>query len=139
MQKSLLLKMTLLVPVLVLAVGCASYAQRVEAEAEAIKLDRPDRPVKHVLTGELLYQLLAGEFAGNRGDMATAAGYYLTASRLTIDPKVAARAAYIALFAERYDDALIAIKRWETLSPEHPTDISRTRRHLGVAGKTRRG
>ena len=90
MQKSLLFKMALLVPVLVLAVGCASYAPRAEAEA-----DKPAKPVKHVLTGELLYQLLAGELAGNRGDMATAAGYYLTASRLTSDPKVATRAAYI--------------------------------------------
>ena len=89
MQKSLLFKMALLVPVLVLAVGCASYAPRAEAEAEVAK------PGKHVLTGELLYQLLAGELAGNRGDMATAAGYYLTASRLTSDPKVATRAAYI--------------------------------------------
>ncbi|HEX5635504.1 MAG TPA: tetratricopeptide repeat protein, partial [Gammaproteobacteria bacterium] len=87
------------------------------------------------LNGDLLYALLAGEFAGSRGDMDAATQFYVEAAGKTNDPEVASRAAHIALFAERYDDALDAIERWQDLSPDAGNEIARVRvlalLHLG--------
>ena len=127
MLKLQCLKIISVATVLLLAASCAAYAPRVDAQDVA-----PDKPE---LNGDLLFQLLAGEFAGSRGDMATAAGYYSKAAAQTTDAKVAARAAHIALFAGRYDDALVAIERWQALAPGANEDIARVRvlalLHLG--------
>ena len=113
---------------LLLVAGCATNAPRVDAQAAA-------GPAQQELNGDLLYQLLAGEFAGSRGDMDTAAQFYVEAAGNTDDPKVAARAAHIALYAEHYDEALDAIDRWQDLAPDASDEIARVRvlamLHLG--------
>ncbi|HEY9051496.1 MAG TPA: tetratricopeptide repeat protein [Gammaproteobacteria bacterium] len=78
------------------------------------------------LTGELLYQLLAGEFAGVRGQLKESADFYLEASKETRDPEVAARAAHISLYAQKYDQALVAVERWQSLAGDN-TDIQRVK------------
>ncbi|MBI3188230.1 MAG: tetratricopeptide repeat protein [Gammaproteobacteria bacterium] len=113
---------------LLLLAGCAANAPRSDAQEAA-------GPVQQELNGELLYQLLAGEFAGSRGDMDAAAEFYVEAATSSDDPRVAARAAHIALFAEHYDEAVAAINRWQALSPEASDEITRVRvlamLHLG--------
>lgn len=98
--------------------ACTSSAPRIEAAPAA-------RPAAQALNGDLLYQLLAGEFAGSRGYMDAAAEFYVEAASRSEDPRVAARAAHIALYAEHYDEALEAIHRWRVLAPEANDDIAR--------------
>ncbi|MFO8156255.1 MAG: tetratricopeptide repeat protein [Pseudomonadota bacterium] len=69
------------------------------------------------LTGELLYQLLAGEIAGQRRMMPVATEFYLAAARNAVDPRVAERAARLALFAGNEPAAREASKLWVKLAP----------------------
>ena len=76
------------------------------------------------LTGDLLYELLVGEFAGNSGDMALSVDSYSRAAMKTQDARVAARATYIAVYSERYQEALAMLERWQELDP-NDADIPR--------------
>jgi tetratricopeptide (TPR) repeat protein len=76
------------------------------------------------LSGDLLYELLVGEFAGNAGDTTLAIESYDRAAMITQDARVAARASYIAVYSEQYEKALDLLERWEKLEPEDP-DIAR--------------
>lgn len=66
---------------------------------------------------ELMYQLMAGELAGQFGDLDGSVAYYMRAARLSDDPRVAERAASIALYAEDEGNALQAAQRWVELNP----------------------
>ena len=81
-------------------------------------------PVQTDLSGDLLYDLLVGEFAGNSGDMALSVEAYERAAMKTPDARVAARATYIAVYGERYEDALDLLERWQKLDPGD-SDITR--------------
>lgn len=67
---------------------------------------------------DLLFQILAGEFAGSSGELRQAAQYYRQAAFNTDDSRVASRATYIALYGEDYDSALEAVNRWHELDPK---------------------
>ena len=75
-------------------------------------------PVQAGLSEQLLYDLLVGEFAGNAGDMELSVESYNRAAMETPDARVAARASYIAVYGERYEDALVLLERWEQLDPD---------------------
>ena len=75
-------------------------------------------PVQTGLSEDLLYDLLVGEFAGNAGDMELSVESYNRAAMETPDARVAARASYIAVYGERYEDALVLLERWEKLDPD---------------------
>jgi tetratricopeptide (TPR) repeat protein len=76
------------------------------------------------LSGDLLYDLLVGEFAGNSGDMELSVEAYNRAAMKTLDARVAARATYIAVYGERYQEALDLLERWQMLDP-HDADVTR--------------
>ncbi len=67
---------------------------------------------------ELLYELLVGEIAGQRGAVEVSAENYLRAARQSDDPRIAERAAKIAVFAGDDEKALEAARRWVTLAPD---------------------
>jgi predicted Zn-dependent protease len=69
------------------------------------------------LTEDLLFKLLAAEFAQQRGDWQSAYMAALTLAQQTRDPRLARRATEIALGAKRSDEALNAVRLWRTLSP----------------------
>lgn len=69
-------------------------------------------------SAELNYHLLMGEIATNRGERDEATDAYLAAMGLTDDPGIAERAAQLALFAQRLDDARRAVERWRALEPD---------------------
>jgi Flp pilus assembly protein TadD len=69
------------------------------------------------LTDELLYKLLASEIAAQRGDWQSAYITSLTLAQQTRDPRLARRAAELALSAKRSDEALNAVRLWRSLSP----------------------
>ncbi len=68
---------------------------------------------------DLMYDILVGEMAGQRGKLSLAAQSYLKAARLSDDPAVAERALRIALFAKNQPAALELAQRWVKLAPDN--------------------
>ncbi|GMR01145.1 MAG: proteolytic complex protein LbcA [Gammaproteobacteria bacterium] len=70
------------------------------------------------LDGDMLFNLLAAEFAGNSGDIDASLSYYSEASKTVEDSRIAARTAYLALYGKHYDETLAALARWRELEPD---------------------
>ncbi|MDD5250177.1 MAG: tetratricopeptide repeat protein [Rhodocyclaceae bacterium] len=70
------------------------------------------------LTPQLLHEFLLAEIAGQRGQVALAVGTYLDLAKATHDPRVAKRAAEVALFSRQYDAALEAARIWADADPD---------------------
>jgi tetratricopeptide (TPR) repeat protein len=70
------------------------------------------------MDGDMLYNLLAAEFAGNSGDVEASLDFYREASKSIEDSRIAARTAYIALYGENYQETLEALDRWRELEPD---------------------
>lgn len=70
------------------------------------------------LDAEVLYDVLLGEIAGQRGRIDIAADRLARAAARTRDPRLAERATLAALYAKRYDDALTAAQLWVELRPD---------------------
>lgn len=71
------------------------------------------------LTGGLLFQIIASEFALQRQDPASAFQTYMQTARTTKDPRLAKRAFEIADGAHAFEQAAEAARLWENLSPEN--------------------
>ena len=99
-----------LLSVLLLSAACGSLitqpVEPVVVEKKGMALDE-----------DLLYKLLAAEFAGNAGDFDTSVDFYQQAAVQTDDSRVAARAAYIALYDKQYQRTLELLGRWRELEP----------------------
>ena len=70
------------------------------------------------LDGDSLFNLLAAEFAGTAGHVETSLKYFGEAAKSIEDSRLSARTAHIALYGGRYDEALIALDRWQEFEPE---------------------
>jgi len=77
------------------------------------------------LTAELMYRLLVGDVALQRGDVALAARAYLEAARDAKDARIARRATEIALAARQRALAVEAARLWSELEPtaERPKQV----------------
>ena len=75
---------------------------------------------KQDLTPELLYQFLLAEIAGQRGEIGLSKSVYLDLARKTKDPRVAQRAAEIAVFARDQAGALEATRLWNEADQTSP-------------------
>ncbi len=80
-----------------------------------------------VMDRDLLFNLLAGEFAGVRGQMDQSIDFYAEAAALGNDPGVIMRAAYIALYANKYTQAIALTDRWMALKLPQDKTIDRIR------------
>jgi tetratricopeptide (TPR) repeat protein len=69
------------------------------------------------LTNEILYKILASEIATQRGDWQTPYVTILSLAHETQDPRLAKRAAEIAMGAQQINEALAAIRLWRQLAP----------------------
>jgi tetratricopeptide (TPR) repeat protein len=67
---------------------------------------------------DLMYQVMVGELAGQRGQLDLAVKSYWEASVRSNDPELAARAVRVALYARDNDSALKAAERWVLLAPK---------------------
>jgi len=117
---------------LALAGGCAELAPKSQgsvepapaANVEALRpdADKADSPtvVQESLTGPLLFDILAGELAGQRGQLEVSVEYYLQAMKASADPRVAQRALRVALYSKDEKAALLAARRWVELAPHEP-------------------
>ena len=68
--------------------------------------------------GGLMYELMIAELAGRRGQLDVATAGYLSAAARSDDPRVADRAARLAMFGRRWADAETAARRWIELDGE---------------------
>jgi tetratricopeptide (TPR) repeat protein len=90
----------------------AELDAKAEVDAEKARLPKVE------LTSKLLNQLLRAEFAFRAGDWQ---GPYLTMLSLaqqTRDPRLARRAAEMALAARQPEDTLAAVRQWRQLDPQ---------------------
>ena len=72
---------------------------------------------KQPLTPDILFKFLVAEVAGQRGALAIAHTAYLDLARQTRDPRIARRAAEIALYARDSAGALEAARLWAAGEP----------------------
>ena len=93
----------------------AAHAQQPlpEEEAEAATTVYPAQE----LTPQIVYQLLLAEIAGARGQVSMAGQSYLDLARRTRDPRIARRAAEIAVVSRQADLASEASRLWMELDP----------------------
>jgi len=77
------------------------------------------------LTAEIMYRLLVGDIALQRGDSALAARAYYEAARDTRDPRIARRATEISLAARQRSLALESARLWAEIEPsaERPKQV----------------
>lgn len=76
-------------------------------------VDLPNRE----LSSQIVFQVLAAEVALQRGQAAPAYQTYLALARSTQDPRMAQRAAEIAVSAQSPSDALTAARLWHQFAP----------------------
>lgn len=95
-----------------LLTGCSTVTKK------ALSEELPEA-VDYEAQGELMYQMLVAEMAGRRGRVDLAMDGYLKASRSIDDPRLAERAARLAVYAKAWDSAREAGLRWVALEPEN--------------------
>jgi tetratricopeptide (TPR) repeat protein len=94
-----------------------AVAQKQAQQEEASKSASDEHAPNVNMTSTMLYQLMQAEMEFRKGDWQ---GPYLTMLSLaqqTRDPRLARRAAEMAVAAKQADDALAAIKLWRELDP----------------------
>ena len=69
------------------------------------------------ITGALMYQLLAAELAAQQGELGAAYSIYLKLARDTGDPRLARRAAELAIQGRALQQSLEAAELWRQLAP----------------------
>jgi tetratricopeptide (TPR) repeat protein len=84
----------------------------------ARKLSADEKLPSVALTEELLYKLLTSEIAYQRGNWQAAYVTILAAAQQTRDPRLARRAAEMALAAKQPGESLAAIRLWRELAPD---------------------
>ncbi len=72
------------------------------------------------LDADTMYDILLGEIAGQRGDIATATTALGRAARKTRDPRLAERATLAAMYAKRPKEALAFARLWVEVAPDDP-------------------
>lgn len=85
--------------------------------------DIPDFPTD--ISPSMLYELMVAEVALQRGKMDVAVANYMDAAKQSRDPRVAARATQIAIYAQDMAKALTAASLWVEVDDENP-DAHRT-------------
>ena len=89
-------------------------ARAVEAAAAAAEAKLP----KVQLTGELLYQIMRAELDFRNDEWTRPYGTMMTMARQTGDPRLARRAAEMALGARQTGESMAAVALWRELAPE---------------------
>ncbi|MBU1236720.1 MAG: tetratricopeptide repeat protein [Gammaproteobacteria bacterium] len=121
-----------LLPVLIAAVLSLPVLAQ---ETEIAEQPSPALPAQE-LTPRVLYEFLLAELAGSRGQLGLAMETYMDLARTTHDPRIARRAAEIALFGKRYDLALEATRLWSEADPASPQPRQMLTSLLAATGHT---
>jgi hypothetical protein len=118
-RSSPLLPALLLALLASLASGCATTTPESGPVASApAPAPPPAEPLPNVdLNSGLMFQLMLSEIAAQRGNAPAAHLSFLQLARDTKDPRLARRAAELALAARKPDAALEAAQLWVSLAP----------------------
>lgn len=73
---------------------------------------------EHALSKELLFKLLSSDIAIQRGEWGSAFVTLLGVAQETRDPRIAKKAAEVAMGAQQINEALAAVKLWRDISPD---------------------
>lgn len=83
--------------------------------ASALEQNLPDTE----LTPDLLFNIIVGEIAGQRGNLQIAVSSLGQAAKKSRDPRLAARASQAALYAKLYPAAMENAQLWVDIQPEN--------------------
>ncbi|MDD2769861.1 MAG: tetratricopeptide repeat protein [Methylococcus sp.] len=105
-----------------LALGCAGHRTQSADDAFLPSGAEASATVKPLtLKSQLVYLVLAGELAGQRGQYDVALENYLQAARLSHDAHLAERATQIALFMKKSPEAINGVSLWLEREPRNAT------------------
>lgn len=93
-------------------------AATAEKPAAATVPEKGVEPGESALSGQILYQFLLGEIAGQRGDLKLSAEAYADLAHKTRDVRVVRRAAEIAIYAHDMAKAVDMARLWIELDPK---------------------
>ena len=99
-----------------------------DQDAAAAKPQATPSTTQTDIPPEVMFQLLVADIATQRGQLGVAVANYLAAARTSRDPRIAERAARVAMFAKALKPSLEAATLWVELAPDN-TDA---RRMLGA-------
>ena len=125
----LLSRLITLFPLIPVLVACQSAGVRLSAPATAASSDEgggvlvisdapPPDSLSPELTPDIVFNLLAGEVAAQRGALPEAYRYQYQSALLASDARSAERATRLALHMEEPELALKAVRLWVRLAPE---------------------
>src|SRR5439155_523901 len=100
----------------ILAVVCGAPAASAQTTAPPPPVVVVPAPATE-LSADIMYRILVGDLALQRGEPALAARAYYEAARDAQDATLARRATEIALFARQRSLAMDAAQRWQKLDP----------------------
>ncbi|NKI71859.1 tetratricopeptide repeat protein [Collimonas pratensis] len=104
------------------AASSAASPEQIKARKLATRAMPVKPPEEHLpavpLTKEILFKVLSSEIAFQRGNWQSAYVTLLGAAQQTRDPRLARRAAEMALSAKQASEALVAIRLWRELAPD---------------------
>jgi len=100
-----------------LATSTTSALSQTAPPAATAPESSPATPEQSALSPEILYRILVGDIAMQRGDSALAARAYFEAARDAQDARLARRATEVALFARQRNLALESARLWLALDP----------------------
>ncbi|MFN6961605.1 MAG: tetratricopeptide repeat protein [Rhodocyclaceae bacterium] len=96
----------------------AAAQEKADAAAGQEEVTARARLPKQALTPQVLQEYLLAEIAARRGRLTEAGELYLGLARATRDPRIARRAAEIALHGRQLETALAAARIWLESDPE---------------------
>ncbi len=105
-------RLSSLLSTLLFIAGCHVMA------TESVAAPATEKETMTGLTPQILYQFMFAEVAGSRGQIPLSVAAYLDLAQTTRDPRLAQRAAEVALHARQYDSALAATRVWVEGEPE---------------------
>ncbi len=103
-------------PVVILLAACA--LSKPVMGKDQVARGESTAPPAGVLSEDVLYDILLGEIADERGQSEVAVTSLLRAAESTHDPRLARRATHAAVQNKRYDDALKGANLWAQLEPD---------------------
>ena len=110
--------MNLKLPLLLLSLVSLAACAQTPARTEPAKAPAETARQHPALTEQVLYQMLLGEIAGQRGDLRLATDAYADLALKTRDPRVAKRGTEIAIYARQADQARQLAELWVGLEPD---------------------
>ncbi|HWN30089.1 MAG TPA: hypothetical protein VNN78_01820, partial [Burkholderiales bacterium] len=118
----------LILAMLAFLVACAQQPLKTtSAAATANEEEQEEQPAgaaknqtlpKQELSKGVLYELLLGEIAGQRGQLDVATKAYVDLAIATRDPRIAQRATEIALYSRQPEAVLQAARVWADVDPD---------------------